>query len=265
MRSDHLKQGLRANALKTSGNLHFAVFFVVLVGGIILLSLILRIFFLLKESKFDGSSHFALQLNEQRERVQYISFSPQDSHIGILTFKNAPFSSEIPIDAKTSSTLEIESKNLKPSLLKMMFDFRNQKEVNFVDLFRLFIFSQTIKENTISQILISQYSDKAKVDSIISAFFVDPRIQDEKLNIEVINATEVYGLGNKLANLISNTGANVVLVSTGDLKKVSLIEYSEPSYTVDKLSKILKFKKIKVSKKSLADITLIIGDNYVVH
>ena len=245
--------------------MHFAVFFVVLVGGVIFLSLILRIFFLLKESKFDGSSHFTLQLSEQGGRVQYISFSPQNSSIGILTFKNTSFPLEIPIDAKTSSTSEIESKNLKPFFLKMMFDFRNQKEVNFIDFFRFFIFSQTIKENAISQVLISQYSDKAKVDSITSTFFVDPRIQEEKLNIEVINATEVYGLGNKLANLISNTGANVVLVSTGDLKKVSLIEYSEPSYTVEKLSKILKFKKIKTSKKSLADVTLIIGDNYVVH
>lgn len=249
---------------RADNNLQFALFFLVLVGGIIFLSLIVRGFFLVKETKFDGSSHFTLQLNKQnKNEAQYISFSPRNQNIGILTFKNTTPPFEIPVDSRVNTTIGVDSKNIKTSLFKMIFDFKNQKEINFIDLFRLDLFSQTVKESSVEELQVDSNTDKSKIDAFVSTFFADPQIQDEKLSIEVINATEVSGLGNKVANLVSNAGANVVLVSTGDLRKESAVEYSESSYTVDKLSEILRFKKTKVSKRSLADVTLIIGRDYV--
>lgn len=247
---------------KASGNLQFAFFFFVLLAGTIFISFLFRSFFLLKETKFDGSSHFTLKLNGPKS-VQYLSFSPQTSNIGILTFQNYPAPYEIPTDAKTKTDLTFDQKNLNLSLFKAFFDFKNQKEINSVDIFRLMLFSATVRENSIKQMEISNETNKVLVDSTISNFFADPKIQEEKLNIEVINATEVYGLGNRLANLVSNTGANVVLVSTGDFKKESAIEYFEPSYTVDKLSKILKFKKVKLNQEGLANVRIIVGREYV--
>lgn len=245
---------------KKSGNLQFAAFFFILVGAIIFLSLVLRAFFLLKESKFDGSSHFSLEV--KNNKTQFLSFSPQNSTIGILTFQNIPAPFEIPKDARITTNIEINSKSLKSSLFKMMFEFQTHKEVNIVDLFRLLLFSETVKDSSISEKLIS---DKAEINSIISKYFQDPKIVDEKLSIEIINTTDIYGLGNKFANLIANMGGNVVLVSTGDTKKESTIEYNVDSYTADKIAKILKFRKVKKESmvKSLADITVIIGGEYV--
>lgn len=244
-----------------SGNLKFAAFFLIFVGGIITLSLIFRAFFLLKESKFNGSSHFTLQISRERE-TQFIYFSPKDSTIGILNVQNVS-SLEIPVDAKVGSSLIINAKNMKSSLSKMLFDLNNQKDINFVDIFRLLLFSQTVKESSISQILITDKTDKVKVDSIMSTFFIDPQIRDEKLSIEIVNASNVYGLGNRLANLISNMGGNVILVSTGDLKEESVIQYNEDGYTVEKLNSVLDFRKEKVEKKSLSDIIIRIGRDYV--
>lgn len=243
---------------KANGNLQFAVLFLILLVGIILISFIFRAFFLVKETKFDGSSHFTLRLNE-KGKVQYVSFSPQNSGLGILTFRNMEPPFEIPVDASTSSQNEIVQGNLKIYFLKMIFDFKDQKEVNSIDYFRLFLFTETVKDSSVSFAQINKDTDRTKIDSYISSFFTDLRIQDEKLNIEVVNSTDISGLGNRFANLISNTGANVILVSTGDLRNTSEIQYSESSYTVDKLSKILKFKKNKISKKSLADVTIVIG------
>lgn len=248
---------------KNSANLQFAAFFFILVGAIIFLSLVLRVFFLLIESKFDGSSHFSLEV--RNEKTQFLSFSPQNSTIGILTFQNIPAPFEIPKDARIKANIEINSKNLKSSLLKMMFEFPNQKEVNIIDIFRILIFSETVKDSSIAEKLVTDKTDKAEIDSIISKYFQDPKIADEKLSIGVVNATDVSGLGNKFANLLTNMGGNVVLVSTGDVKKDSTVEYSVDSYTADKIAKILKFRKVKKESmvKSLADVTVIIGGEYV--
>lgn len=243
---------------RAKGNLEFAVLFVVLVGAIVLLSLGFRTFFLLKETKFNGSSHFALEVKNDKDQI--ISFNPKTSTIGILTLKNvAPRNLEIPTDAKINSQLEISKNNLDSSLLRMSFDFKNQNGLNFIDIFRLFLYSKSVKNTSIIEKEIGPSTEKINSDSIISSLFNDGQISDEKLSIKVINSADVPGLGNRLANFISNMGGNVILVTTGDIKGKSEIQYAENSYTTDKLSAVLKIKKVKKSKNSLADVIIILG------
>ncbi len=245
---------------KDSSNLRFAAVFFVLVLGTILISLIFRATFILRESKFDGTSNFSLQIKSNKNQI--ISFSPKSSTIGILNLENISASSlEIPIDASIYSDLSLSKENVDRSLFRMIFDFKNQKELNSVGIFRLFIFTKTIKDSAINEKEINEKTDKLKTDSIISTMFVDPQILDDKQSIEVVNSTNTYGLGNRLANLISNMGGNVILVSTGDEKKESEIQYSKYSYTVEKLSSVLKFKKVKMKKNSLADVIIILGQD----
>jgi len=254
---------------KESSNLKFAAFFFILVGALVFLSLIFRVALLIKESKFDGSSHFTILI--QNSRAQVISFSPKSSTVGILTLENtSPKSLEIPIDAGIFSTSPVNNKNLVSSLSKMLFDFRpapagakNQKEINFIDIFRLLLFSETVKENSISEKLITDKSDKSKIDSIVSTFFADPQVLDEKASIEIVNATDVYGLGNRLANLVSNMGGNVILVSTGESKNNSEIQYTRGGYTVEKLSSILGIRSVKTEKKGLPDVIIVIGNDNI--
>lgn len=249
---------------KSDGNLKFAAVFFVFIGALIVLSLFFRGIFFLKESKFDGSSHFTLEVqNEPRtNEVQIISFSPKSSTIRILSLENLdPKSLEIPIDAKIDSTFSFSPQNIRSSLFKMVLDFKDQKEVNVVDIMRLFLFSQTIKDSAISGKNIDDHTDKVNIDSITSTFFIDPAIIEEKLNIEIINSTNVFGLGNRLANYVSNMGGNVILVSTGDDNEMSKIEFVKDSYTVKKLSSILNFKSIGIQRKSLPDVIITIGDD----
>lgn len=246
---------------KTGSNLKFAAVFFVLVCALVFISLSFRLVFLLKETKFDGSSHFTLFVkNTIENRTQLISFSPKASTVGILTLDGVdPKNLEIPQDAEMRSSQLFNGKNINSVLFKMLFDLKDQKEVNFVDIFRLLFFSETLKDSSISEKVINSQTEKIRIDSIVSTFFIDPQIIDEKLNIEIINTTSVFGLGNRLANYVSNMGGNVILVSSGDEKKESIIQYSKNSYTAKKLSSILKFKSVKVEKKSLPDVILIIG------
>ena len=242
---------------KTSENLKLAIFFFFFVGGIVFLSLIFRGIFLLKESKFDGSSHFTLQVSNQ-----FISFSPRNSTVGILSVRNIS-TREIPVDAKIVSSVEISSDNLKPALFGLMFDLKNQKEINFVDILRLYLYTQTVKENSILQKELTDKTDKREVETILSIFFADPKTLEEKLNIEIINAIDVSGHGNRIANLVSSMGGNVILVSSGDIKKESTVQYTQDSYTTHKISQVLKVRKEKLPKKMVADVTIVIGEDHV--
>lgn len=246
---------------KSGSNLKFAAVFFILVAALIFISLSFRFIFLLRETKFDGSSHFTLLVkNISKNKTQLISFSPKISTIGILTLDGVdPKTLEIPVDAEIKSDQFITGKNLNSSLFKILFDFKDQSQVNFIDIFRFLFFSETIRDSSISEKIISLQTEKIKTDSIISTFFTDSQIIDEKENIEIINATGVFGLGNRLANYVSNMGVNVILVSSADERKQSEIQYSKKTYTVKKLSSILSFRTSEVEKKSLPDVIIIIG------
>lgn len=250
---------------KTDGNLKFAAVFFVLVVGLIAVSLFFHGIIFLKDSKFDGSSHFTLEVKRDSGRkIQIISFSPKNSTIGILTLENVdPKVFEIPVDATVQSNLNFNKQNIRNNLFRTISDFKDQKEVNFIDIFRLSLFLGTVKDSAITEKYLNSQTEKVDVDSIVSTFFIDPQISDEKLNIEIINSTNEFGLGNKLANYVSNMGGNVILVSTGDEKKQSEINFVQSSYTVGKLRSILHFKAVQVQKKSLPDIVIIIGNDSI--
>lgn len=247
----------------TQSNLGIAAGFSFIVLGLIFFSFILRVLILLGESKFDGVNSFTVLVNQKNEK-QVVNFSPKNQSISILNVKdregqNLGTSLEIPIDGSFFSEEKINGKNLSSALSRNIFNFKNQKELNFMDFLRVFLFTNTVKQNAITEATISKDSDIQEFLRIISSFFVDPVILEEKQNIEVINATDVSGLGNRLANLITNMGGNVILVSTGDKAERSEVLYIKKTYTAERLAKVLRFKLTQTKKKSIPDVIIIIG------
>lgn len=250
----------------TNSNLGIAVGFSFIVLGLISLSFILRILLILGESKFDGVNSFTVLVVEDKMQ-QIINFSPKNSSISILNVVgfngNEVKSLEIPIDGSFSSQELIKGNNLSSILSKNILNFKIQRDLNFMDFLRLFLFTNTTKSTLIDEERISKETSAQNLTSLTSSLFVDPGILDEKQNIEIINATDVYGLGNKLANLITNIGGNVILVTTGDLQNSSEVQYVNDTYTAKRLSQILKFKLVKTKKKSIPDIIIILGKDSI--
>jgi len=247
----------------TQRNLGIAAGFSFIVLGLIFFSLILRVLILLGESKFDGMNSFTVVINQKKEG-QIINFSPKDESISILNVKdregqNLGVSLEIPIDGSFSVGEKVNGKNLSSALSGNIFNFRDQKELNFMDFLRLSLFTNTVKQNAVNEETISKESDIQELLRIISSFFVDPVILEEKQSIEVINTTDVPGLGNRLAVLITNMGGNVILVSTGDRAEKSEVLYIKKTYTAERLAKVLRFKLTETKKKSIPDVIIIIG------
>lgn len=247
----------------TQGNLGIAAGFSFIVLGLIFFSFILRVLMLLGESKFDGVNSFTVVVDQEKAE-QVVNFSPKTQSISILNVKdregqNLGTSLEIPIDGSFVSEELVNGKNLSSVLSKNIFNFESQKELNFMDFLRLFLFTNTVKQNDVKEETISKESTMQELLEVTSSFFVDPVILEEKQSIEVINATDVPGLGNRLANLITNMGGNVILVSSGDKAQKSEVLYIEKNYTAQRLAKVLGFKLTETKKKSIPDVIIVIG------
>lgn len=108
---------------------------------------------------------------------------------------------------------------------------------------------------------ISTDDEDAMVDKTATALLSDYTITNEKLSIHIINKTGVSGLGNRLARYITNSGGNVISVSSSDdLTDSSSISCTKKdSYTCKRLSSVLQFDIQEGEQHGIADIEIIIG------
>lgn len=245
----------------TQSNIGIAAGFSFIVLGLIFLSLFLRILLLIGNSKFDGTNSLTIHVLGQDDQV--VNFSPKSMSFSILTIKshesNVGAFLEVPIDGSFYSAVEVNHSNISSVLAKNIFNFKNQTELSFMDFLRLFLFTNTVKPTSITEGSVSRQSNAQDYAAITSSLFTDPIILEEKQNIEIINSTDVSGLGNRLANLITNIGGNVILVTTGDLQKESQVQYAKKTYTAERLSRALGYKLVETTKKSIPDVIIIIG------
>lgn len=251
-------------------NLGLGILFLFLVAFLILLSFGFKLAAVFRDSSFDGNNRFTLAVVKSNPQV--VTFSPKDRSIYILNLnkpsdKNLGRLLEVPIDANISSeALVINKSEVASNMFSLLFNLRD-KETNItpIDVFRLYLFSQTVKEDSIEEETLNAY-DLSDIQSVTLSNFIDPKILDEKLRIEVINATDIPGLANRLASYITNMGGNVILISTDDkIVKESEIKYfGDRTYTVSKLKRLLGFKDIKIDKKNtISDVIITIGQKEV--
>jgi hypothetical protein len=247
---------------KETKSLGLAVYFGVLVIIIILVSVIFKAVDTIKNSKFDGKHSLSVAVIEP-DKTEIVFASPADGSISELSLPDELDIAElnslgIPTDAYLSGK---SVENPKTFFIKSLLHRRSIKtDLTVLDLLRLSLFSQGVSSENVKKESVSVKGDE--LSSEISDLFQDPSIVSEKESIMITNSTQVAGLGNKISLYISNLGGDVVLVnSSPNVAKKSVIYYKEESYTVDRLSKILKIAKQKKTDDSISDITIIIGED----
>jgi len=257
-----------------SENFRMAITFFVLVIFLIFISIVFKLFVFLKDSKFDGNHDFTLAIF-QTGNVEIVNFEPSAKTISILNLTNAQKNKlhvgnigqklEIPIDSKVeNSFISIDKNNLSSQMIKIISGRGvGKSDLNFIDGLKLLLISKTIPENSITEKNLNYDETTGIEGNVMQSLFSDPSIVSEKVSIEIINGTKTYGLGNRLANLITNIGGNVVLVSNSDNpESLSKILYSgDKNYTIERISKSLGIKEIKTDRRSISDVTIIIGED----
>ena len=251
-----------------NNNIRLAGLFVVLVFGLIILSIFFKFLLLVKNSKFDGNHRFTVGF-VTKTSSNIISFSPQNKSISLLKIsgniadKNLSRFLEIPVDVTIYNYNKFDNSKISPSLWKLFFDMGEHSNLNSYDLLRLVLYTQTVSGSSIYEKNISANDSEEDKQVLVSSLFQDTTINQENVSVEIINATSIYGLGNRLADLITRIGGNVVLVSSSDSSsKYSKIFYSKnKTYTVEKLGSFLGIVPQKSNQSGIADVIIIIGQD----
>ncbi len=247
-----------------SNNLRLAVIFITVVVFFILFSVVLKVAFLVKESKFDGSNKFNVQIIDP-QKTEIISFSPKENSISILKINrringDLTRNLEVPIDGIVVYDKNFNDAKITSSLLSgLVLGNKIYKMTNF-DLLRLTLFSRKVqKSSTYIKNFVEDYSPSQKFN-ILYLTFKDPLIFTENQSIEIINATDEFGLGNKLATFISAIGGNVIFVKGDKNQDKSKILFNDKeTYTVKRLKSVINFPAVKTEERGVADVIIIIG------
>ena len=252
---------------KEGKNLRLAGLFVFAVIGLVVMSFMVKIFFTIKESHFDGSHKFNVVFSNSKD-LDVVSFSPSNNSFSILKIydrikpEDVSKNLKVPIDGIIKTRTNLTNTNISLIIFKTIFPLGNTYEkMTIVDLIRVFLFSRSVSENSIYVRELRPEFNSVQRSTVISLSFTDPAIYQENESIEIVNSTTVTGLGARMAELISNMGGNVILVSGGqDLEnKSKIVYYGNITYTLRKLSNFLGIPIEESKKKGIADITIIIG------
>lgn len=280
--------------ISDKNNLGIAIIFIILVLVLIIISGIFKIVSLVAQSRFDGKHRFTIGLSNKKSNISVVSFAPDNLSVsyllinpdlmdgkGDLETKNIKVKElniiknlSIPVDA----FIEFSSNDfgfLKPKDDKKSIDFKMQDiilnykniktDLTVVDLLRLWVFYKTVPSHSVSGKDFTSGKNGFIISKVSSSLFNDYTVSQEKISIEIINGTEILGLGNRLAGLITNMGGNVVAVSTSDkpIEKSEISYFGEKTYTLERLVKILSFKTIVSDKQEISDITVKLGKDTV--
>ncbi len=255
--------------INKSQNIHLALFFCGFLLALIIFSLLFKSVQVFQRSGFDGKHRFTIAASFSNVN-ELISFSPDNGTISILLMPREDKISEIqkkvqvPVDGNVvlSSIDNVDSNDVPSRISLFVFKKESDNRLTIIDYLRLYLFSKTVPQSQITIKKMEPEEDFLINDKIVSGLFSDHTISKEQINIQVINGSGKEGVGNRLARLIANSGGNVISVVTGKPSDDSKILFSEESYTLSRLSRILGFKKEKNLEEKdhqIYDIIITIG------
>lgn len=258
-------------------NIHYLLYFTVVVLVCILSALIFRIVLTVKNSTFSTPSY------------------------SVLISSESPFLVSVDTDSKKLSIIEIDKKNSRSRLqksmeLKVPVDARLSKKSGSVqvsdfpsggfllsvlsrpweyefegmtplDAFKLTQYALGIQEKDIIRHNISISSD-GELHGIeaqeLYDVFKDPIIINEQQSIEVINGTGQEGLAGQVSLLIKNSGGNVVSVGSAQDTAYSVLTANKKSHTLDRISHMLGIPPVVDENfASISDIKITLGQDFV--
>lgn len=252
-------------------NTKIAIIFFVILLFFVSLSLVFKIVLIVRAGIFDDSKRFTLAISNSKN-LEVMSLAPAAKTIAIFKLNKNIGSYEagkflaVPIDGFiTSNSLDL---NQKPDLLflKSILNTKTlQTNLTIIDLLKLLFFSKTVAPHLVNTKNVSTDFNTSELEKIVGRLVSDELIEKDNQTIQIVNGTEIQGLGNRLARLITNMGGDVIIVATSDQpQKKSTISYiAQKTYTVERLQKVLGYLALKEGNNAISDITIIIGEDKV--
>lgn len=251
-------------------NTKIAVVFFIFLAFVIGISIIFKAAEVIRAGRFDDSRRFTLTLTNEK-KTEVISLSPEQKEITIFKLNGGIKPAEagrflkIPVDGFIAqNSLDLDQK-VDSLFMKTILNWNRLKtNLTVIDLLKLAMLSRTVPENLVNVKMIGDASG-TELDKIVSRFVIDVDIEKEQQTIRIINGTEIAGLGNRLARLVTNMGGNVIIVATSNvpIRKSTISYIDQKTYTVERLQKVLGYEAVRGGGGAISDVTITIGEDGV--
>lgn len=245
-----------------------ALFFFFFVIFLIVISLTIRFVNLISESTFDEKNRYTFAITTT-EFSKVITVDPVNRTVATVDVIGKDVFAVgktlgIFVDGSISppKSFQLSQNDPKGTIFKILLHPTVKKNnINEIDLLRLYLFINRIPPKDFSYESIKNIKAENDADMIIAELFLDPAIIEENKSIEIINGTEISGMGKRLERLIKHAGGNVVSVTNSQTieRETKIYYHQETSYTLEKLQRILSAPIISRENRTIADITIIIG------
>ncbi len=107
--------------------------------------------------------------------------------------------------------------------------------------------------------------DWSRLDLELQKHFLDPKIVEERLKIQILNATEKQGLATHVSRYVKNLGGDVITLGNferTDIKQSFMVATDQESHTVSRLMEVLQIEEARKEFEGVgerADLTIILG------
>ncbi|HUD44509.1 MAG TPA: LytR C-terminal domain-containing protein [Patescibacteria group bacterium] len=231
----------------------------------------IKVFQTIQKSIFDGQHQFVLLIISANNKATIAAIDPKNNTFSAVYISN-PKKEDIQknmalgIDGSLHTSSSISNKkDIEQVLFSSIFSsLGNKTQLTWYDLLRLYGTSRVIGNQNVQE---SSLTLPANSDVIknIDGQFVDSALQQENITIQIINASDITGLGQQLETLLTNSGFSVIDVRTNQTSINSSVinydnyDYATMPYTVSKLGRILGFSLHGTNKQMIANVQIIIG------
>jgi len=249
--------------------LPLALFFILGVVCLIIITYLWQLVLLISQSTFDNAHQYTIAVIAEK-KVKLISFIPENDTISALTVTGKFDTSligktlEVPYDGKIIGDIK---ENIRSLLKNRIFSIKKEETgMNSLDIVKLWWYAKSVPPNRIIEATISLPENQNNGENIIQKLFTDKTVYQEAKTIQIINATGIGGYGNRLSKLLTNIGGNVIILagSNKPFPSTTVTYATELSYTVAKLEKILHVQATQtIQKPVVAEITITIGKDMI--
>lgn len=232
-------------------------------------SLSLKFISIVKQSSYDGQHRFTLLVQHSKKDATILSFDPVSHSVSqVMLHGNTEISAPgkylgIPINGKIQDKEKFSgTTNIASRLLSYLLTFRSKEQgLTFVDVLQMWLFSSSLQKKDIEICNLATNLSDDEVDKNLAELFVDDALANEKVSVEIINATGISGRGSRLERMLSNMGIPVVQVTTASSPKnhSSIVYADETSYTFKKLRQLLQYDTSQMTEQALSDIIIVVG------
>lgn len=241
--------------------------------GVVLLlilgSFTIKFLSVLKQSTYDGQHRFTLLVEHTKKDATVISFDPTTRSVSEVFLSGKKDFSDpgkylgIPINGKIKDSEKYtDTTNVRNKLLSYILTLKNKERgLTSIDVFQLWLLTSGLQKKDFEIKKISTNTPQDALDEKLEELFIDEALANEKISVEIVNATGITGRGSRLERMLSNIGIPVVQVTTASRpENHSLIQYADEStYTLKKLKQLLTYKSSQMSEQGLSDILIIVG------